>query len=240
MFTTQEMLIGTIELHNRLIERSQLEASNPRSTDAAWYRSLEAEAPAMTAEWDRFIGGGWRLPMIEHLLGAPQENENSYWKAGLLFSSRKPSDPLAQHFPRTVKALLGVPGIRAAMLSVLGPGGTLPPHAGCNRGTLRFLWGLRCPEGSGLSIWGKEHPLPTGSGLLFDDTAVHATWNESDEPRALVLCDLIRPMKGTLSSLENGLFQRAVHMLTPEYRSSVSSGKKAHEALNADLLAETQ
>lgn len=235
MASLQERLIRAIEANNRSIERDQLEVSNPWPL-GSWYSDLVASGAAMTAEWDSFVADGWRLPLIEDLLGAPQENECSWWKAGVLFASRKPFEPLAEHFPTTVEALMAVPGCRSAMLSVLGPGATRPPHAGCNSGTLRFLWGLRCPEGSGLSLLGEEVQFPTGSGLLFDDTAVHATWNQSDEPRAIVLCDLIRPLKGTLSSVQNTAFQRAVHLLTPEYRASVASGREAHESLNADLL----
>jgi hypothetical protein len=237
MATRQELLLRAIEFNNRRIAPSQLDAPNPRVVDDDWYQHLVEVGPKMTEEWDSFVSSGWRLPLIEDLLGATQENERSWWKAGVLFASRKPFEPLANHFPQTVEALLGVPGCRGAMLSVLGPGGIRPPHAGCNSGTLRFLWALRCPEGSGLSLEGTKVEFPTGSGLLFDDTAVHATWNYSDEPRAVVLCDLVRPLEGAVSSLQNHVFQRAVHLLTPEYRSSVALGREAHEALNADLIA---
>ena len=236
MATRQERLIQAIEFNNRLIAPGQSDAPNPRPLDQPWYTDLLEAGAEMTAEWDAFVAGGWRLPLIEDLLGAPQENTSSWWKAGMLFASRKPFEPLAQHFPRTVEAMLTVPGCRGAMLSILGPGGKRPPHAGCNSGTLRFLWGLRCPEGSGLSLEGTKIPFPTGTGLLFDDTAVHATWNGSDEPRAVVLCDLIRPLEGKVRSAHNATFQRAVHLLTPEYRSSVTSGREAHEALNDELL----
>lgn len=213
------------------IRRIEPEAPNPRPVAGLpWYEALVAAGPEITAEWERFCAARTKLPLTDELLGGDQGAQGD-WRAGVLATLGKPSPAMAEHLPTTTAAVLGVPGLRAAMLSVLAPGASHPPHMGCNAGALKFLWGVDCPEGSGLDIEGTEVELTTGMGVLFDDTVIHSSWNRGDRPRAIIMMDVRKPLTG-LPHVANGAVLRAEYWARPEYRTAKSRSIKLHESLN--------
>lgn len=224
-----------VAANNRLVRRVDPSPPNPRPiAGEPWAAALRAAHPTMRAEWDGFTDRGGQIPLIEDLLGSWQGNVGSWWRAGALITRRRPRAPLADVFPGTVQALLGLPGLLSAMWSVLGPGGELPPHVGDNAGALNFLIGVDCPPESGLEVEGRPVPLGDGDVVVFDDTLTHATWNRSDRPRVLLLGDLDRRLPGPADAVSR-LTQVARHHLLPSYRRAVAVGAECDVALNADL-----
>jgi beta-hydroxylase len=220
-----------LERNNARVRRADSGQPNPRSVaDEAWYRDLVAAHPAIRAEWDAFTADGGDLPLIEDTLGAPDQNQGSYWKMVVLVAQRRPIPPLSAVFPRTTEAMLAVPGLRSACWSVLGPGGWIPEHTGPNAGCLRMLVGVDCGDAS-LTVSGSEARFADGEATLFDDTEPHAVTNPGDRPRVLLLCDLTRPVPG-IAGLRNHGVQRLLHTMTPAYRGSAKRGSSHFATLN--------
>lgn len=211
----------------RTIDPSQ---PNPREIDdEAWAINLVASHSLIRSEWDRFLSDGFRLPLIDDLLGGPQGSEHSWWKAGVLVVRGRPSSPLSEHFPATVDALMRVPGLISVMLSMLGPGGELPPHTGPNSGALRLLVGVDVPDEAGHTIEGTPVSLHQGGAVLFDDSYLHSAWNHSTRPRIVLLGDVLRPLPFGAHT-RNRAVQFIRHHLTPEYHLAPKVGASWHHA----------
>lgn len=214
------------------IRRIDADAPNPQPVDAEpWARRVRAAHPAIRAEWDAFADGGGQLPYIDDFLDGWQGNVGGWWRTGGLISRGRPRSPLADLFPQTVETLLEIPHLLSAIWSVLGPGAELPPHTGLNAGALNLLVGVHCPEGSGHEIEGVPVSVDGGRVVLFDDTLPHTAWNRSDEPRVLLIGDVLRPLAG-LDGAVNTAVQWCSYHLTPGYRRAIRRGAELHRELN--------
>lgn len=58
---------------------------------------------------------------------------------------------------------------------------------------LRCHLGISIPPGSGLRVGGEERALVEGRTLVFEDTLLHRAWNESDQPKVVLLLDIWKP-----------------------------------------------
>lgn len=230
MPSLERTLGALVASNNERIRAIDAGAPNPRAVeDLAWHRRLVAAHPDIRAEWDAFVAGGGRLPLIEDVISEHQGNEGA-WRAGLLVSRGRPRDPLAAAFPVTVRALRGIPGLRSALWSHLDSGTLLPEHTGPNAGVLRYHLGVRCGSGSGLEVAGVEVPYEDGRGILFDDTVPHSAWNRGDTPRVTLFCEIERPLPRRAAVL-NRLVQGVIS-LDPRYRRAPARAAQLHLALN--------
>lgn len=218
-----------VRWNNERMRAADAGRGNPRDLgDVAWHRELVGAYPAMREEWDAFRSRGGRLPLIEDVIGEDQGNEGP-WRAGLLFS-RGRACGLAPEFPRTVAALLRVPGLRSALWSELPPGTELPEHTGPNAGVLRYHLGVHCASGSALRVGRRTIPYRNGEGVLFDDTVPHAAWNRGDETRVTLFCEVERPAPLLPAMLNRGV--QALISLDPRYRHAPRRAVEWHRALN--------
>lgn len=102
-----------------------------------------------------------------------------------------------ERFPETWQAIQQVPGVQAAAISCLLPGGRIHPHVhdGLNYGSVSVTktWvchlGLVIPEGSGLRVAGVDYVWQPGKAVCFDSSQVHETWNDSGLNRYVLLLD---------------------------------------------------
>jgi aspartyl/asparaginyl beta-hydroxylase (cupin superfamily) len=53
--------------------------------------------------------------------------------------------------------------------------------------------GLVVPPGCLLRVAGETRAWQEGRCLIFDDTLEHEAWNNSDQPRGVLLLDFLRP-----------------------------------------------
>lgn len=49
------------------------------------------------------------------------------------------------------------------------------------------------PGGCGFRVGGETRPWVEGTPFAFDDTIEHEAWNDSDEMRAVLICDVWNP-----------------------------------------------
>lgn len=98
--------------------------------------------------------------------------------------------------PETVALLQRVPGIRAAMFSVLPPGAELTLHADPMACALRYHLGLETPEQDAcfIDVDGTRVSWRNGRDFVFDETYPHFVRNDTRELRLILMCDVERPM----------------------------------------------
>nr|WP_295661881.1 aspartyl/asparaginyl beta-hydroxylase domain-containing protein [Polymorphobacter sp.] len=172
--------------------------------DFAWAAAVAAQAPAMRAEVEAVIAAQAGLapyveapenrPSKEHsLLGDARWSAYHLWKNG---------EPVAEHHaacPRTVAAVESAPIPRTpgrspmALFSILAGGTHIPPHNGMLNTRLIVHIPLIVPPGCRIRVGNEVRDVEEGVPLIFDDSIEHEAWNDSDQPRAILLFEIWRP-----------------------------------------------
>lgn len=98
--------------------------------------------------------------------------------------------------PETVRLLEQVPGIRAAMFSILPAGAELSLHADPMACSLRYHLGLETPNSDRcfINVDGLSLSWRNGEDFVFDETYPHYAKNATGELRLILMCDVDRPM----------------------------------------------
>ncbi len=116
--------------------------------------------------------------------------------------------------PATLEAVAQVPGIRAAMFSILPPGAELSLHSDPLACSLRYHLGLDTPNEDAcfIDVDGVALSWRDGRDFVFDETYPHHVRNGSDRPRLILMCDVERPMHplGRLVNRPYSLIARAM------------------------------
>lgn len=100
--------------------------------------------------------------------------------------------------PSLKRFLEANPRVVSAAVSLFPPGKILRPHKGPFKGVWRCHLGLYIKQlkkgktSCKLNIDGKIYYLKEGDMLLWDDTFIHSAANPSDEPRVVLLFDVLR------------------------------------------------
>jgi aspartyl/asparaginyl beta-hydroxylase (cupin superfamily) len=89
-----------------------------------------------------------------------------------------------------------IPFLIQAFFSILDPGKSIPLHKGPYLGYLRYHLGIHIPQGNPPQIIVNNNPYTwrEGEAVLFDDSWPHEVRNESDDYRAVLIIDVLRPM----------------------------------------------
>ena len=91
--------------------------------------------------------------------------------------------------------MLDLPGKGpTAMFSILEPHTRIPPHTGSNNVRTTVHLPLVVPEGCGFRVGAETRTFEAGKAWAFDDTIEHEAWNDSDEPRAILILDVWNPL----------------------------------------------
>lgn len=171
-----------------------------------WLAAFEAFADNIRAEllsvWKD--GGSALVPYVSYPDGVPLDqwadlNRSLDWSALHLLRDGMPVEANCARCPTTMKALAlvdqpQVPGRSpAAMFSILKPRTRIPPHTGVANTRLVAHLPLIVPEGCGFRVGGATRQWREGHAWVFDDTIEHEAWNDSDQPRAILICDVWSP-----------------------------------------------
>lgn len=129
--------------------------------------------------------------------------------------------------PRTAAALAAcprwdVPGSGpTAMFSILDARTRIPAHTGPVNTRLVVHLPLIVPPGCGFRVGGQERGWEAGKAFVFDDSIDHEAWNDSDEPRAVLIFDIWSPF---LSEAEREL-TRALTARIGEFYGTMPNGQ---------------
>lgn len=99
--------------------------------------------------------------------------------------------------PDTLAILEEIPTVKAAMFTMLPPGGTLGLHRDPYAGSLRYHLGLVTPnhDDCAIIVDGERYSWRDGEEVIFDETYLHWAANKTDQDRIILFCDTERPMK---------------------------------------------
>ncbi|HXV01774.1 MAG TPA: aspartyl/asparaginyl beta-hydroxylase domain-containing protein [Caulobacteraceae bacterium] len=179
--------------------------------------AIRAEALAVWAD-----GSPHLTPYVHLPSDAPTDkwarlNNSFNWSAVHLWRDGVMLDVNTRQCPLTMAALEQVDMPRtsvcspAAMFSILRPHTRIPPHTGIANTRLVLHLPLIVPEGCGFRCGGETRRWREGEAFVFDDTIEHEAWNDSDKPRAVLICDVWNPR---LSAQERALIARVMTAFT--------------------------
>jgi len=231
---TERSLMWALSVNHRRVARAAGTAAGPEVDRRAlpWLDDLEASHPDIRAEYES-VGARLRLGSMNRLTGTTMPVQGR-WTALVLRHNAGWVAANVDRFPVTVAALRSVPGLRAALVSVLGPGAEITPHRGANNGVVRVHLGLvvpGCPGACALQTGPAWLPWVEGRAFAFDDTWEHRAVNRAAEPRVSLMLEVDRPLDG-VDGLVNRLVQ-PLFRLHPQVRGANRRARDVDVALNS-------
>lgn len=183
-----------------------------------WFDRIEARTDAIRAEALALLrnGGEAIRPYVRQEAGTPANKwsplDNSLdWSACFLWEYGVRNDAVCDLCPETMAALgeapqNDIPGkAPSAFFSILAPGAHIPPHTGVTNTRAIVHLPLVVPDGCRFRVGGETRTWREGEAFAFDDTIEHEAWNDSAEPRIVLIFDVWNPH---LTTEEQNLLQR--------------------------------
>jgi aspartyl/asparaginyl beta-hydroxylase (cupin superfamily) len=192
-----------------------------------WLPEFEAATDAVRDELGRILvedEAGFH-PYIQYDDHLPLDqwrelNKSPRWSAFHFYDKGKPIAERVARAPGTMQAIRRLPQAEVdlrsptAMFSVLQPKTRIPPHTGIANFRLVVHLPLVLPPGCGFRVGGESREWRIGEAWVFDDTIEHAAWNDSEETRIILICDIWSPR------------------LSPDERAAIRSVIAATDAFN--------
>jgi len=180
-----------------------------------WTRRLETAWPAIRGELDRVLAAVDLLPGFEEVQKEQVAiSSDKRWKMFPLFVYGHWLNSNVRRCPETVQALANIPGLQAAMFSILQPGKELPVHRGPYAGVLRYHLGLKVPKPEtlcGIRVGEDSRHWGEAQSLIFDDSHEHTAWNHSEESRVVLFVDFTRPLPAPIGALNEAFISSFKH-----------------------------
>lgn len=171
-----------------------------------WLADLEAATHAIRDELIQILDedGDNLVPYIDYPDSVPLDqwaelNRSPQWSAYHLYLRGEKVEENCRRVPKTMEAISCIPQPQvplrspAAMFSVLQPRTRIPAHTGVANTRLLVHLPLIVPPGCGFRVGGETRPWVEGQAWVFDDTVEHEAWNDSDQRRTILICDLWSP-----------------------------------------------
>ena len=172
-----------------------------------WLAGIEARTADIARELLALLAQGEEgfRPYVAFAPGQPvnqwaELNHSRRWSAFFLWEDGARRDENCARCPATAAALealplLDLPGKGpTAMFSILEPRTRIPPHTGSNNVRTTVHLPLVVPPGCGFRVGSQTRAFETGRAWAFDDTIEHEAWNDSDQPRAILILDVWNPL----------------------------------------------
>ena len=167
--------------------------------DFPWAAAVEREFPAIRAELDELLKYREHLPNFQDLSKDQRTlTKDDGWKTVVFYAYGLKVPGTCKRCPATARALKNIPGMTTALFSIFAPHKSIPPHRGPYKGVLRYHLGLKVPEPAeacGIRVADQTRHWHEGESLIFDDAFDHEAWNGTDEVRAVLFVDFVRPMR---------------------------------------------
>jgi aspartate beta-hydroxylase len=168
--------LGTREIHDRRA--------------FPWTAALEESFPLIQQEFAALVGGA-DFAKVHRSYTSTGE-----WAAAYLWAFGEVIEETRHLCPETTRLLQAIPGVAefgTTLFSALAPHSYIAPHCGTTNAKLRCQLPLRVPRDCKLKVGDYELEQEEGVCLVFDDSFLHAAWNESDEPRFVLIFDFFHP-----------------------------------------------
>jgi aspartate beta-hydroxylase len=171
-----------------------------------WLAEFEAATGAISGELGRILvedeaGFSPYIHYDDHLpLDQWRElNKSPRWSAFHFYDKGREIAERVARAPETMAAIRRLPQAEvdlrspSAMFSVLEPKTRIPPHTGIANFRLVVHLPLVLPPGCGFRVGGETREWRPGEAWVFDDTIEHEAWNDGDETRIILICDVWSP-----------------------------------------------
>jgi aspartyl/asparaginyl beta-hydroxylase (cupin superfamily) len=172
----------------------------------SWFEELEARTDEIRREALALVASGAEAirPYVRQEAGTPENKwsplDNSLdWSACFLWEYGERNDEVCALCPETAAALAAIPQNHipgkapSAFFSILKPGAHIPPHTGVTNSRAIIHLPLIVPPGCGFRVGGETREWKEGEAFAFDDTIEHEAWNDSGEPRIVLIFDVWNP-----------------------------------------------
>jgi aspartate beta-hydroxylase len=178
----------------------------PRA-DFPWLEALEAATGDIRDELRALLAADAEgiVPYVDYPDSSPLDqwkelNHSRRWGAYYLMQNGKRLDDHLRRCPRTAALLAAAPLAQVpgqaptAFFSMLQPHTRIPPHTGVTNTRLVVHLPLVVPPGCGFRVGAEIREWRPGQAWVFDDTIEHEAWNDSDQPRAILIIDIWNPL----------------------------------------------
>ncbi len=120
-----------------------------------------------------------------------KNTKNPKWKMfGLLFNKQSINENLC---PKTIELLKSIPCVINAGFSCLEPNKRTDVHSDDNDIYYRYQLPLIVPKGNtGFKVNNTSINYELGKPFIFDDCMSHQAWNDTNEIRVVLICDIDR------------------------------------------------
>jgi aspartate beta-hydroxylase len=177
-------------------------------SDFPWLDALEAGTDVMREELLAALADPGSdaeiVPYVDYPSDKPLDqwrplNRSKQWSAYYLLKDGVRANSHLARCPRTAALLeaaplADVPGqAPTAFFSMLQPRTRIPPHTGVTNARLVCHVPLVVPPGCGFRVGSETRHWERGKAWVFDDTIEHEAWNDSNEPRYILIIDLWNP-----------------------------------------------
>lgn len=170
-----------------------------------WMDELEAATGAIQAELAGVMQDADAFaPYVTGDANRPRNDKmgmlnNPAWSAFYLVKNGDLVPKNAARCPKTMRALEHAPLARvpyrspSVLFSLLKPGAHIPPHNGLVNTRLVCHLPVVVPGKCTFRVGNDLRDWVYGKAWAFDDTIEHEAWNESDEIRIILICDVWNP-----------------------------------------------
>jgi len=152
-----------------------------------WADAFEAATGQVRAEFERLERDGV----------ADDDSFEGYgerWRGWLLYQHGRWLEPVASRCPTAVELIRSTHHTLGEFLfSEVGPGGEIPWHSGGCNAVLSAHLPLIVPDGCRIGVGVARRSWSVGEILVFDDSFVHAVWNDSDQRRIVLVWEVWHP-----------------------------------------------
>lgn len=181
------------------------------------------ELSILRNNWQKIREEGLKLMEGELISSSSKRDDagfNSFfkrgWKRFYLKWYNKAHPSALELCPFTVDLLQDIPSVKAAMFALLPPNSKLGLHRDPYAGSLRYHLGLFTPNSDDcfIVVDGNKYSWRDGEDVLFDETFVHEAYNNTDENRLILFCDVTRPMYTIIGRFLNKFFNHTIMKAT--------------------------
>jgi beta-hydroxylase len=186
---------------NRWIETASLIPNGPILDPSllAWTTRLRSDWRLIQSECDALLAERDAIPPLGriatyHRRIAPDDK----WRTFFFEAHGYEVVANRARCPVTAAMLDAIPDLVTAFYSIMDPGTRVPRHKGFTKALLNLHLGLRVPAGvkdCGIRVADQDHGWEEGRILMFDETFPHEVWNDTDQPRAVLFIQVLRPMR---------------------------------------------
>jgi beta-hydroxylase len=210
--TAGERILAPVE---RFVGRRSLVGDTPFLDNERfpWIAEVEAHSGEIRAELEQVLVDHDALPNFQDISKDQIEiTDDDRWKTLFLYGYGFKADLVTELCPRTTELVEQIPGMVTAMFSILSPRKHIGAHRGPYKGVLRYHVGLIVPEhkeACRIRVGDEIRHWEEGRSMIFDDTYEHEVWNDTDELRAVLFLDVMRPLPRPDAAL-NDLIVKAI------------------------------